>query len=79
MGRGTVSETTTDATDATDTTAPEALLAKPDVAAWLGVSVKTIDTWVRMREIPFVRVGRLVRFERAVIEDWITTRRRGPR
>lgn len=51
------------------------LLTKRDVAELLGISIRTVDKWVSRREIPFVRVGSLVRFERSAIDSWITRHR----
>lgn len=47
------------------------LLAVQDVAEQLSVSVKTIYTMANQRRIPFVKVGRLLRFEGATIERWV--------
>lgn len=54
---------------------PDTLISKADLAEWLGISPRTVDEWVRNREVPFVRVGRLVRFEPDEIRKWIAARR----
>lgn len=46
------------------------LLTKQDVADFLQVSIKTIDKKVHLEEIPFLKIGRLVRFERNSILAW---------
>ncbi len=44
-------------------------LNKRQMAAWLGVSVRTIDNLLRARKIPFVRLSaRLVRFPRSEVD-----------
>ncbi|HEX7045929.1 MAG TPA: helix-turn-helix domain-containing protein [Burkholderiales bacterium] len=53
------------------------LLTEQQVADLLGVSVRTLqDQRFRGVGIPFVRVGRLVRYERAVVEQYIRANRR---
>lgn len=51
------------------------LLDKPQLGELLHVSVKTLDKWVCDREIPFVKVGRLVRFRPEEIDAWLDERR----
>lgn len=45
------------------TTASRKLVSPEALAAELGVSVRTIHRWVRRNEIPFMRAGRLLRFD----------------
>lgn len=42
-----------------------------DTAAFLSVSEKTIYDWVHKREIPFVKVKRLLRFRPTEIAKWL--------
>jgi excisionase family DNA binding protein len=49
----------------------ENLLTIPQLSAWLQVPEKTIQDWVYKRQIPFKKVGRLVRFKKTEIEHWI--------
>jgi len=37
-------------------------LTKPELAEYMGVSRRTVDTWVSTRKIPSIKIGRLVRF-----------------
>ena len=46
------------------------LLTKKELAEFLNVSVKTIDKKVHMNEIPFFKIGRLVRFSKSRILAW---------
>lgn len=48
----------------------EKLLTKQDVADFLQVSIKTIDKKVHLEEIPFLKIGRLVRFEKGIVLAW---------
>lgn len=56
----------------------EKLLTKQELAQFLNVSIKMIDRKVSMNEIPFLKIGRLVRFSKKKILSWaeesITTR-----
>ncbi len=46
-----------------------------DVAQQLGVKIKTIYGWVHARQIPFVKVGRLVRFDLIDVNSWLRQRK----
>lgn len=46
------------------------LLNKRELAEFLNVSVKTIDKKVHLNEIPFMKIGRLVRFSKSKILAW---------
>lgn len=48
----------------------EKLLTKKEIADFLNVSVKTIDKKVHMDEIPFMKIGRLVRFSKSKVLAW---------
>ncbi len=50
------------------------LLTKTDVSKIINVSIKTIDKLVCKKEIPFIKIGRLVRFDRREIENWLPKR-----
>ncbi len=50
----------------------ESLLNKKQVAALLNISVKTLDLWVAQGRAPrHIKLGRLVRFTQADVEDFI--------
>ncbi len=42
------------------------------VADYLGISPDTGYTMVSQRRIPYVKVGRLLRFDLKAIDEWIT-------
>lgn len=54
------------------------LLHAEDVAAILGVSKDWVYAQVNMGKIPYVRLGRRVRFRRESIDAWIETLEHGP-
>lgn len=45
-------------------------------AQLLDVSPRTVERWVSDREIPFFRLGRLVRFRASELETWLQDRHR---
>lgn len=44
----------------------------------IGVKSKTVYSWVHTRQIPHVKVGRLVKFDLNDIEAWIAERKVKP-
>jgi len=50
-----------------------------DAAKYLAVSVSTLYGWVYQRRIPFVKVGRALRFDSADLDQFIETNRIRPR
>lgn len=46
-------------------------LTTEEVAHYLGIKVSTIYAWVHTRQIPYYKVGRLVKFRISEIEDWL--------
>lgn len=49
------------------------LLDIREVAAYTGLSTHTLYTMVSQRRIPFVKLGRLVKFDKGKVDDWIKT------
>lgn len=45
----------------------------------LRVSVSGIYTWVNQRKIPFVKVGRLIRFDSDEIDKWLKEKKVEPK
>ncbi|GMV51852.1 MAG: hypothetical protein AMXMBFR67_33950 [Nitrospira sp.] len=50
------------------------LVSIQDCSVYMGLSVHTIYTMVSQRRIPFVKVGRLVKFDLALLDTWIAKR-----
>lgn len=42
-----------------------------DLAQYLDISTNTIRSWIWQREIPYFKMGRLVRFDLKEIEGWL--------
>ena len=53
----------------------ERLLSIQEVAERLGVKQATIYSWTHQRKIPYVKAGRLLKFERQAIDAWIEKNR----
>ena len=47
------------------------LVSIQECGVYLGLSVHTLYTMVSQRRIPFVKVGRLVKFDLALLDAWI--------
>ncbi len=47
------------------------LISIKEAAAYTGLSVHTLYTMVSQRRIPFVKVGRSLRFDLALLDEWI--------
>ena len=55
------------------------LLTTAQAAEVLGIAEGTLTTWrcTRRTELPYLKVGRCVRYKRSDIEAWAQSRRRG--
>ncbi|MEK7351042.1 MAG: helix-turn-helix domain-containing protein [Nitrospirota bacterium] len=49
------------------------LLDIKEVADYIGLSVHTLYTMVSQRRIPYVKMGRLTKFDREEIDKWIAS------
>ena len=52
-------------------TQPPSLLSTAQLAAWLGISTRTVCLWAECSQLPAVKVGRQWRFHREAIEEWL--------
>lgn len=48
------------------------LVGIQDVSEYTGLSVHTLYTMVSQRRIPFVKVGRLTKFDLGLLDEWIS-------
>lgn len=53
----------------------KSLMSIQDTAEKLGVRVNTLYDWIHQRKIPYVKVGRLVKFDLSDIDEWLDKRR----
>ena len=42
-----------------------------ELAALMAVTAATVQRWVRNRQIPFIRIGGVLRFDGCLLGDWI--------
>ena len=54
------------------------LIGVKEAAQYTGLSVYTVYTMVSQRRIPYVKVGRLVKFDVALLDNWIRRLTRMP-
>jgi excisionase family DNA binding protein len=57
---------------------PTPLLDIEELAQWLGVEQGFVRRLIAERRIPFLKIGKFVRFDRAEITAWIDSRRVSP-
>jgi len=52
------------------------LLDTTQAAAYIGVTPRTLEVWraVRRHAIPYIKVGRLVKYRRADLDRWLVSR-----
>ena len=48
-----------------------------DLAKFLQVSLASVRKWTRMTDIPRVRIGRAVRFDRTAVLEWQEAKQNG--
>jgi excisionase family DNA binding protein len=65
------------------TTAPRrtgtaALIDVPTLAERLGIQIRFVRKLVDQRRIPFVRIGRLIRFDPEEVDAWLASNRVEP-
>jgi len=51
-------------------------LSVSEVSEYLNVKKTTVYSWVESREIPFYKIGRLIRFKKNDIDEWMEKHRK---
>ena len=51
------------------------LLNVKELSEYLGIKVHTLYTWVSQKRIPYVKCGRLTKFDIKAIDNWIENNR----
>ena len=51
------------------------LLSVDELAVYLGVSRWSVYQWINQRRVPYVKIGRLVRFDKVEIKRWLDSQR----
>ena len=52
------------------------LLSAIEVSEYMGLSTNTLYTWVSQRKIPFIKIGRLTKFDKEALDQWIDSNRK---
>ena len=62
-----------------DWTGAETLFSNAEAAAYIGVEKETLDCWRCSGRylIPFIKVGRLVKYRKSDLDEWLNSRRVG--
>ena len=53
----------------------EGMLTKREAASAIGVSLRTLDNWIKDKQLPYVKLSKTVRFLKADIRQYISDRR----
>ena len=54
----------------------DAMLTKPEVAKYFGVTVRTLENWMTQGYVPYIRFGRAVRFSLADVQRHVEKHQR---
>ena len=54
-------------------------LSVDEIAAYLGVKRDTVYKWIDRKKLPAHKVGRLWKFRRREVDDWVTSGKGGAR
>ena len=54
-------------------------LSVPEIAEHLGVSRDTIYSWLAKKKIPAHKVGRLWKFSKSEVDEWVRSEKSTPR
>jgi len=52
------------------------LLSTEETAEFLGISKNTLYEWIVQKRIPHIKVGRLVKFKRDDLDEWLKKRKK---
>lgn len=53
----------------------ENMVNMSELAAFLGIKMSTLYAWVHSKSIPHYKIGRLVKFRRSEIDEWLEQRK----
>ena len=54
---------------------PDPLWTPDQVATYFGLRKSTIYAWVEAGRLPYLKIGRLLRFDPRMLEDWAARQR----
>jgi len=47
------------------------LISPAELAETLGISIETVYAWTSQKKLPYIKLGRLVRFRKDEIDNWL--------
>ena len=53
-------------------------LTPQQLARYLGIAIQTVYEWTSQKRVPYIKLGRLVKFDQREIDDWMKTQRVEP-
>lgn len=53
----------------------EKMVGIGELSRYLDIKVNTVYAWVHSRQIPYYKVGRLVKFRKSEIDQWLEQRK----
>lgn len=56
----------------------DSLMNITKAASYLGIKVSRLRYAVRKKQVPYLKIGRLIRFEKVWLNEWLNTLRRYP-
>jgi excisionase family DNA binding protein len=51
------------------------LIGPEELAKYLDIKLNTVYSWVYLKKIPYLKVGRLVKFDLVEIDQWLNEKR----
>jgi PTS system nitrogen regulatory IIA component len=54
------------------------LMSVKDLAEYLNINISTVYMWSQQGQIPAMKVGKMWRYRRSEIEDWLNQQRTQP-
>ncbi len=54
---------------------PKRFLNVRDLCNYLEIEINTVYSWVYQKKIPYLKIGRLVKFDKQEIDRWIDSKR----
>jgi len=61
----------TETNDGPNASAIQSKLSKQGIAAYLNVTERTIDNWRSERGFPTITIGKVIRFDRSAVDQWL--------
>ena len=49
-----------------------------ELSQYLGIAIQTIYEWTSQKKVPYIKLGRLVKFDQREIDEWMKMQRIEP-